>query len=61
MANTKAKAKAAKSVMDAKKPVKAAAKKKVAAKKVAAKKDISKKYKGKGNFSSLDARRKMDG
>lgn len=55
MANTtKAKPKAAK-------PVKAAAKKAVAKKKVSAAKDISKKYKGKGNFSSLDARRKMDG
>jgi len=51
-----------------KKPVKATAKKAVAkkpvraaAKKVSSAKDISKKYKGKGNFSSLDARRKMDG
>jgi|SaaInlStandDraft_1057018.scaffolds.fasta_scaffold352897_2 hypothetical protein len=44
-----------------KKPVKATAKKAVAKKKVSAAKDISKKYKGKGNFSSLDARRKMDG
>ena len=45
-----------------KKPVKAAAKKAVAKKAVAKKaKDISKKYKDKGKFSSLDARRKAEG
>ena len=50
-----------------KKPVKAAAsKKKVAAKKKVAtkkmaEKGISKKYSDKGKYTSLDARRKMDG
>ena len=50
-----------------KKPVKAAAaKKKVAAKKNVApkkmsEKGISKKYRDKGKYISLDARRKMDG
>ena len=49
-----------------KKPVKAAAKravakKAVAKKKVSATRDISKKYKDKGPFSSLDARRKAEG
>jgi len=54
-----------------KKPVKAAAKKAaakkavakkaVAKKKVSAARDISKKYKDKGKFSSLDARRKAEG
>jgi len=44
-----------------KKPVKAAAKKAAAKKKVSAARDISKKYKDKGKFSSLDARRKAEG
>ena len=60
-ANKKAKPKASKSGTAAKKPLKSAVKKGVAKKKVSAAKDISKKYKDKGKYSSLDARRKMGG
>ena len=56
-----AKSKALKLGKAAKKPVKSAVKKGVAKKKVSAAKDISKKYKDKGKYSSLDARRKMGG